>query len=58
MVSSKQFLVDMMRKRLEREAYCKKMWTEIEEKREEIRKDVETFRKKLRGEIKVSGEGR
>lgn len=32
MISPKQFRVDVRKKGLEQEAYCKKMWTEINEK--------------------------
>ena len=54
MVSPKQIRVEIMKKCLEREAYCKKMWTEIKVKREEIQKYVETYRKKPRGKIRKS----
>lgn len=58
MVSPKQLHIEIMKKSLEREKYCKKMWEEIKEKRKEIQKYVEKHRKKLRGKIKRSEEGR
>lgn len=55
MVSSKQLRVEIMKKGLEREAFCEKMWTEIKEKQEKIREYVQIYRKNLRGKINKSG---
>lgn len=40
--------VEIQKKRLEREVFCKKMWADIEKKKEEIREGVEKYKERLR----------
>ena len=47
MVSSEKMKIDMRKIGLKREAFCKKMWAEIEKKRSDFRKEVEKYREKL-----------
>lgn len=39
---------EIQKKRLEREAFCKKMWAETKKKKKEFREGVEKYRERLR----------
>lgn len=39
---------EIQKKRLDREAFCKKMWAETEKKKKEIREGVEKYKERLR----------
>lgn len=49
--------VEIQKKRLERETFCRKMWIDIEKKKKEIREGVEKYKERLRTKP-VTAEGK
>jgi|GEM_PF-5788736 len=57
MRSAETTKVEIQEKRLKREAFCKKMWTDIEKKKKEIRKGAEKYKERLRNK-QLGAEGK